>query len=457
MTNKTRNTTSKNHAVSNCSFVKKEYGSRVVAEGVTLSNNTFETGLNNNDIIIGSSGSGKTQGYVIPNILQTTDSFICVDTKGSILNRTRQSLIKRGYRIELIDFKDPSNSTIGYSPFDYIGKYSNGDFNELDMKFIADVVNPQSAEQTDPFWMQAAGEYMQWAISYMLFFLTKKEHTMETVLKLINSISSDKFDRMVQQSECEAPDSLPARLGRSIYDTKHGAEKMYSSIIGILRNNVARINAKELNYLYLNDKRIDFADLGRNKTALFVNISDIDRSLDSLLNLFYSQALNALVRSADNDYKDCRLKVPCRIILDDFASNFIIPNFDNIISVIRSRDLYVSVIIQSLSQLTSMYGPHRAATILNNCDCQIYLGGQDVETGQYFASKCNRTVESILYMPLDNLYLFIRGQKPQLLKRYDFRRRYEEAQTAETEIDIPAAVDIQNGGVSAGKNLKCAI
>lgn len=412
------------------SYKKNNYGTRIVAEGITLDNNTFNTGLNNNDIIIGTSGCGKTMGYVIPNILHTTDSFICADTKGNIYNRTKASLEKRGYRVELLDFKNPSNSTIGYSPFDYIEKYPDGTFNELDAKFISDIVNPQDQDKNEPFWPQAAGEYMQWAISYMLTFLPEQEHTMESVLKLINCVSSSKFDTLVHDSECEEPDSLAARLGRNIYDAKHGAEKMYNSIIGILRSNMGRITAKELNHIYLNPNRINFADLGREKMALFVNISDIDRSLDSLMNLFYSQSLKALLKSADNDYPNCRLAVPVRIILDDFASNFVIPAFDNIISVIRSRDIYVSVILQSLSQLNGMYGSSRAATILNNCDCQIYLGGQDVETGQYFATKCNKTIESILYMPLDEMYLFVRGQQPRKVKRYDFKKHSFEKMTA---------------------------
>jgi len=441
--NKKTNTTNK--AVSKRASAKplygaKNYGSRIVAEGVELDNNTFVTGLNNNDIIIGTSGCGKTMGYVIPNILHTTDSFICVDTKGSIYNRTKASLKKRGYRVELLDFKTPDNSTLGYSPFDYVRMYDDGSFNELDIKSITDVVNPISLDLKDPFWQQSAGEYMQWAISYMLSFLPENEHTMDSVLTLINSISSSEFDNMVQESEYDEPSGLAARLGRTILDTKHGAEKMYNSILGILRSNLGRINAKELNKLYLSKKRVNFADLGREKTALFVNISDTDRSLDSLLNLFYSQALQSLVNSADNDYEDNRLRVPTRLILDDFASNFVIPSFDNIISVIRSRDIYVSVIIQSLSQLNSMYGRDKAATILNNCDCQIYLGGQDVETGQYFATKCNKTVETILYMPLNQLYLFVRGQKPQKLDRYDFRTHSNEFQTVEKSANAGKAL-----------------
>ena len=129
--------------------------------------------------------------------------------------------------------------------------------------------------------------------------------------------------------------------------------------------------------MFSNPHQVDFRSLGRRKIALFINVSDTDRSNDKLLNLLYSQALHELCDSADCS-PDGRLKVPVRFIMDDFAANAVIPDFDKVISVIRSREIYVSLILQSLSQLDSMYGKDRAMTIINNCDSCLYLGGQDV-------------------------------------------------------------------------------
>ena len=119
--------------------------------------------------------------------------------------------------------------------------------------------------------------------------------------------------------------------------------------------------------MFSNPHQVDFRSLGRRKIALFINVSDTDRSNDKLLNLLYSQALHELCDSADCS-PDGRLKVPVRFIMDDFAANAVIPDFDKVISVIRSREIYVSLILQSLSQLDSMYGKDRAMTIINNCD-----------------------------------------------------------------------------------------
>lgn len=170
----------------------------------------------------------------------------------------------------------------------------------------------------------------------------------------------------------------------------------------------------------LNSSQTDFAEMGRRKIALFLNISDMERSQDKFLNLIYTQAFYTLCRSADKDYPDHRLKVPVRIILDDFASNTTISDFDKIISVIRSREIYVSIILQSITQLYGMYGRGKGQTIINNCDNCLYLGGQDVETAKYIAVKANRSANTILEMPVTDAYLFTRGRKPCKVEKYEY-------------------------------------
>jgi type IV secretion system protein VirD4 len=171
--------------------------------------------------------------------------------------------------------------------------------------------------------------------------------------------------------------------------------------------------------MYRCRERIDFKSLGREKTVVFLAVSDTDRAMDGLVSVFYTQALQVLCGSADRDYPDHRLPVPVRFILDDFATNVRIPDFDKIISVIRSREISVSVILQSISQLSSIYGQEAAMTIINNCDNCLYLGGQDVETARYIAVKANKTADTILNMPLDRAYLFTRGTRPKLVEKYD--------------------------------------
>ena len=126
--------------------------------------------------------------------------------------------------------------------------------------------------------------------------------------------------------------------------------------------------------------------IGREKTAVFLNISDTNRYADQLVNLFYVQAMQVLCEDADNIRPTGRLRIPVRFILDDFAANAYIENFDKLISVIRSRNVSVSVILQNMTQLYSMYSEAEASTILNNCDHILYLGGQDIRQQSISAS-----------------------------------------------------------------------
>ena len=218
------------------------------------------------------------------------------------------------------------------------------------------------------------------------------------------------FVTMLHEHKKRHPDSVAVK----IYDTFKciaDAEKMYASILGVIAEKLNFLVSNEQIALYKNKRQIMFDTFGKRKIALFLTVSDTDRTKDKLVNMLYTQALDTLVRSADNDFKDHRLKVPVRFILDDFAAGSIIPDFDNIISVIRSREISVSIIIQSISQLYDKYGEYKAATILNNCDHMIYLGGQDIATAEYVSKRTNKTLSSIIEQPLNATYLIERGNK----------------------------------------------
>ena len=161
---------------------------------------------------------------------------------------------------------------------------------------------------------------------------------------------------------------------------------------------------------------INFTELGNKKCAVFLNISDTDRTLDKLVNIFYTQLFQCLCKTADNSAEG-RLKVPVRVFLDDFATNVYIPDFDKLISVIRSREISVSVILQSITQLEGLYSKAQALTIINNCDHVVYLGGSDLQTTEYIASRMCKSMENVLCLPSDQIMLLTRGMKGEQLPR----------------------------------------
>ena len=379
---------------------------RILAQGHKISNDSWATGLNGNDIIVGPSGAGKTRGYVKPNILQCNESMIVADPKGSLLDELGDILKENGYKVLNIDFSNVGAGT-GYNPLDYIR-----DGHEQDIMTIATALVP--VECDEPYWDLAAQTLLQALIGYTLECLPETEHDLYTVTKLF---LSGKSDCLFKELGAINPESFA--VSRYQLSRKNGrADRMIASVEGMLAERLTMCSFTGARKLFQNPSKINFPQLGEEKTALFLTVSDTDRSMDRLVNLFYTQALQSLCQAADHS-PGHRLKIPVRFYLDDFAANVTIPDFDKITSVIRSREISVSVIIQSISQLESMYGRARAATILNNADHIIYLGGTDIDTAWYVAQRANKPVSSILGMPLDAALLFTRGQPPQTVKKYD--------------------------------------
>lgn len=392
---------------------------RILADGHFINNNTRATGLNNNDAVIGGSGSGKTRGYVKPNILQCSESMIITDTKGTLRRETEDVLKQNGYHVMEVNLADTSASSCGYSPFDYMRADQEGNYSGEDiMKAASCIVPVESAYE--PVWDLSARMYLECIIGYVLQCLPENEHTMESVVLLFTEMSTGKFDRLMNELCSQEPRCFAAIRYRMFRSTA-AADRMYASIMGMLAEKLNVYISGRAKMLEEMPQRIQFAELGRRKAALFLTISDTDRSMDRLAGLFYLQALQCLCDSADRSPSHS-LEVPVRMMLDDFASNVRIPDFPKIISVIRSRNISVSIILQSILQLESLYGHADAMTILDNCDNCLYLGGQDVNTAKYMGIKANRSIHSILETPAGSAWLFTRGKKAEPVRIYDITK-----------------------------------
>lgn len=390
----------------------KKQSPRLLAQGCEVDNNTWETGLNNNDIIIGTSGCGKTRGYVIPNILQCNENMIVAAPKGGLEQQVSHILEQDGYMVYSIDFTDCAASW-GYNPLAYIRKEGDS-WREQDIMTVAACLVP--VESREPFWDLSARMRLESLIGYVMDFLPPEEHDLVSVVKLFQS---GKADRIFQEVEEIAPDCFCAVRYRMSQMVKQ-ADKTEASIQGILAERLACCSFEGVTALFRNPRQLFIPDLGRGKAALFLKVSDVDRSMDRLVGLFYTQALQVLCDTADRS-PGHRLATPVRFYLDDFAAGYTIPDFDKTTSVIRSREISVSVILQSVSQLEAMYGPPRAATILNNADHILYLGGQDVGTAGFISVKANKPTSTILQMPLSQAWLFTRGEAPRLVEKYNLK------------------------------------
>jgi type IV secretion system protein VirD4 len=163
---------------------------------------------------------------------------------------------------------------------------------------------------------------------------------------------------------------------------------------------------------------LEFKDISSRKTAVFVTVSDTDRAMDTLVNIFFTQAMNELCQYADNCCENGRLPIPVRFILDDFATNCRIDEFPRMISSIRSRAISVMMMIQSEAQLRQGYDDD-AQTIISNCDTYVYLVGNDVQTAQAVSERCDKQLSEVLYMPVGSCWVFRRGSKPKYAQQTD--------------------------------------
>ena len=387
-----------------------EFGERIIAKDIRRSNNSRITGLNRNDLVIGGTGSGKTTGYIAPNLNNPSGSFVVSDTKGKLFAKYRDSLKEKGYEVLLIDLVDPINSC-HYNPFDYIRHYEDGTVYESDIKKLATILM-LALDSREPFWEKAATRYIAMLIGFVLEAVPEERRNMNAVIQMHQAVLSRKSDRYFNTLISNTPNSYTANKYRAFSSIRE-SEKTYSCILEFGSEALDPFDCAEFRRFFGAGDSVDIHQLGKRKTALFINSSDHDKSYHIISSIISFQIIQTLLDDADKT-EEGELEIPVNIYLDDFAAAAKIPDFDLLISIIRSRNISVSIMLQSISQLTRMYGTEAAVTIINNCDTILYLGGgHDMETAKFIAYHANEPEYKILTFPRDKAIILTSGEKPQ--------------------------------------------
>ena len=333
---------------------------------------------NKNILVIGGSGSGKTRFFCKPSLLQTHSSYVCTDPKGTLLPEIGTFLERKKYRIKclnLINFR----KSMKYNPLAYIR--SEKDILKLVNALIMNTKG-EGEKSSEDFWVKAERLYYSALIGYIWYEATEEEKNFITLLDLINASEAREDDETYQspvdllfsQLEEREPDHFAVKQYRKF---KMAAGKTLKSILISCGARLAPFDIKELRDLMEYDE-LELDTLGDQKTALFVILSDTDSTFNFVAALMYSQLFNLLCDKAD-DFYGGRLPVHVRLILDEFANIGQIPNFDKLIATIRSREISASIILQSQSQLKTIY-KDAADTIVGNCDSTLFLGGKEKST-----------------------------------------------------------------------------
>lgn len=366
-----------------------------------------ETKHNNNVLVVGASGTGKTRGIVSPNLLMASGSYIVSDPKGNLYLKYKNYLEQKGYIVKKLDFTDPMNS-IHYNFLNYIRE-------PRDIIKAAHMLVYEEASHKEPFWDQTSSMLLSSLISYCIECLPPEKRnfrTIETMLQMgkrdeYASSSKSCLDSLFEHREKEYPDSWSVKQYKNV---AVAPERTFNSILISLTAKLRNYTSEETLHMMEKDD-VHIATIGNQKTALFVVVSDTDRSMDNLANLFFTQAMNELCWHADHNCAGNELSVPVRFILDDFATNCRIDEFPRMIASVRSRGISTMLMIQAESQLMDAYGLD-GRTIIGNCDSYIYLGGTDIETAKAVAERCDLPLKKVLNMPIGKNIIFRRGEEP---------------------------------------------
>ena len=333
---------------------------------------------NKNILVIGGSGSGKTRFFCKPSLLQAHSSYVVTDPKGTLLPEVGAFLEREKYRIRCLNLIHFEKS-MHYNPLAYIR--SEKDILKLVNALVMNTKG-EGEKSSEDFWVKAERLYYSALIGYIWYEATEEEKNFTTLLDLINvgEVREDDesyqspVDILFAQLEEKDPEHFAVKQYRKF---KMAAGKTLKSILVSCGARLAPFDIKELRELMAYDE-LELDTLGDEKTALFVIVSDTDSTFNFVAALMYSQLFNLLCDKAD-DFYGGRLPVHVRFILDEFANLGQIPNFDKLIATIRSREISASIILQSQSQLKTIY-KDAADTIAGNCDSTLFLGGKEKST-----------------------------------------------------------------------------
>ena len=270
-----------------------------------------------------------------------------------------------GYQIRVLNTINFFKS-MHYNPFPYI--HSEKDILKL-VNTIIENTKGEGEKAGEDFWVKAERLLYSALIGFIWYEAPEEEQNFTTILEFINASETKEDDENFQNAvdllfeelEQENPEHFAVRQYQKY---KLAAGKTAKSILISCGARLAPFDIKELRDLMSYDElQLDL--IGDRKTAFFVIISDTDTTFNFVVAMMYTQLFNLLCERADDVYHG-RLPYHVRLLLDEFSNIGKIPMWDKLIATILSREISASIILQSKSQLKTMY-KDAAETIIGNC------------------------------------------------------------------------------------------
>lgn len=414
---------------------------------------------NLNTIVVGGSGAGKTRFYAKPNLCQANTSFVVLDPKGELLRDTGFLLEHEGYEVRVLDLLNMEKSHC-YNPFFYLR--DDNDVQRLVTNLFKSTT-PKGSQTQDPFWDTAASMLLLALIFYLHHEAPQDEQNFPMVMEMLRAgevrEEDDSYqsplDELFERLEMREPDHIAVKYYKNYHS---GSAKTLKSIQITLAARLEKFNLESLASLTATDE-LELSSLGEKKVALFALIPDNDTSFNFLVSILYTQLFQQLFHSADHKYGG-RLPVHVHFLMDEFANVSLPEDFDKILSVMRSREVSVSIILQNMAQIKALY-EKQWESIVGNCDSFLYLGGNEQSTHKYVSELLGKaTIDTNTYgkstgrngnystnfqitgrelldaaevrlLDNQNAILFIRGEKPVLDDKYDILKHPNVALTTD--------------------------
>ena len=414
---------------------------------------------NLNTVVVGGSGAGKTRFYAKPNLCQANTSFVVLDPKGELLRDTGYLLKQKGYEVRVLDLLNMEKSHC-YNPFVYL--LDDNDVQRLVTNLFKSTT-PKGSQSNDPFWDTAASMLLLALVFYLKYEAPPDEQNFPMVMEMLRAADvredmdeyTSPLDELFERLEMRDPDHIAVKYYK---DYHSGSAKTLKSIQITLAARLEKFNLSSLAALTATDE-LDLPSLGEKKVALFALIPDNDTSFNFLVSILYTQLFQQLFYLADHKYGGS-LPVPVHFLMDEFSNVSLPDDFSKILAVMRSRRVFVSIILQNLAQLKTLF-EKQWESIIGNCDEFLYLGGNEQSTHKYVSELLGKaTIDTNTYgkssgrngnystnyqisgrelmtpdevRMLDNrcALLFIRGELPIMDEKYDILKHPNVALTTD--------------------------
>lgn len=413
-----------------------------------------------NTVVVGGSGAGKTRFYAKPNLCQANTSFVVLDPKGELIRDTGYLLKQKGYEVRVLDLLNMERSHC-YNPFVYLR--DDNDVQRLVTNLFKSTT-PKGSQSNDPFWDTAASMLLLALIFYLKYEAPPSEQNFPMVMEMLRAADvredcdeyTSPLDELFERLEMRNPDHIAVKYYK---DYHSGSAKTLKSIQITLVARLEKFNLSSLAGLTATDE-LDLPSLGEKKVALFALIPDNDTSFNFLVSILYTQLFQQLFYLADHKYGGS-LPVPVHFLMDEFSNVSLPEDFSKILAVMRSRQVFVSIILQNISALKALF-EKEWESILGNCDEFLYLGGNETSTHKLISESYlgKATIDTNTYgkssgrsgnystnyqitgrelmtpdevRMLDNRYalLFIRGEPPIMDEKYDILKHPNVALTTD--------------------------